>query len=104
MTGANSMSRSMALMFGGSSSSLTTGSTYSISNADLTQAMADANTLVNQYANALGMRRLLGSSEQLRLALGRKAAPAVAVDARVVCRQLLGSLGSVMMQPQVLCG
>jgi hypothetical protein len=114
MTGANSMSRSMALMFGGgglagSTSSLNyanTANTYSMSNADLSQAVADANALLNQYAGAFGMRHLLyqGSSEAQRLVLGRKGAPAVADVSSVTRRQLLGSLGAVMMKPQVLCG
>jgi hypothetical protein len=116
MTGGGSMSRSMALMFSGSlaGSSLTgstTTTTYggstptTISNADIANAQAAVNNMLNQFSqlNNVPMRRLRYTESSTAI-LGRKGVPAAADASHVMRRQLLGSVTSVMMQPQVLCG
>jgi hypothetical protein len=108
MTGGGSMSRSMALMFGGSlAGSSLTGSTTttSISNADIANAQAAMNNMLNQFSqlNNVPMRRLRYTESSTAI-LGRKGAPAAADASHVMRRQLLGSVMSVIMQPQVLCG
>ncbi|WIA33628.1 hypothetical protein OEZ86_006751 [Tetradesmus obliquus] len=110
MAGAGSMSR-LALMFGGGSTSTFTSGTNggTLSTTDLSLATTAFNDLANQLGGLTvgGARHLLhqGRSEALRVALGRKAAPAAAGVVGVTRRQLLGSvLGSALMNPQVLCG
>jgi hypothetical protein len=110
MTGSGTMARSMALMLGGNlAGSSMTGSniatTISVNNADVSNAMAAMNNMLNQLGQIPQRRlRYTESSAAMRVGLGRKGSPAAAEVSQVMRRQLLGNVMNMMMQPQVLCG